>query len=58
MDTLRDFDKLLEEAGRPTEEEVLDYYESVGLCLEQRAAAGAKLQQELDRVSEGEPPME
>jgi archaellum component FlaD/FlaE len=58
MDTLRDFDKLLEEAGRPTEEEVLDYYESVGLCLEQRAAAGAKLQQELDRVSEGEPSME
>lgn len=58
MDTLRDFDKLLEEAGRPTEEEVLDYYESVGLCLEQRAAAGARLQQELNRVSRGEPPME
>lgn len=58
MDTLRDFDKLLEEAGRPNEEEVLDYYESVGLCLEQRAAAGAKLQQELNRVSRGEPPAE
>jgi len=58
MDTLRDFDQLLEEAGRPTEEEVLDYYESVGLCLEQRSAAGAKLQSELDRVSRGEPPME
>lgn len=58
MDTLRDFDQLLEEAGRPTEEEVLDYYESVGLCLEQRSAAGARLQQELDRVSRGEPPME
>lgn len=58
MDTLRDFDQLLEEAGRPTEEEVLDYYESVGLCLEQRSAAGARLQQELDLVSRGEPPME
>ena len=58
MDTLRDFDQLLEEAGRPTEEEVLDYYESVGLCLEQRSAAGAKLQVELDRVSRGESPME
>eukprot|EP00977_Amphora_coffeiformis_P004070 scaffold810_cov163-Amphora_coffeaeformis.AAC.9 len=58
MDTLRDFDQLLEEAGRPTEEEVLDYYESVGLCLEQRSAAGAKLQSELDRVSQGEPPLE
>lgn len=58
MDTLRDFDRLLEQAGRPTEEEVLDYYESVGLCLEQRSAAGARLQQELDRVSRGEPPME
>ena len=58
MDTLRDFDQLLEEAGRPTEEEVLDYYESVGLCLEQRSAAGERLQDELDRVSRGEPPLE
>ena len=58
MDTLRDFDRLLEEPGRPTEDEVLDYFESVGLCLEQRTVAGVQMQEELDRVSRGEPPTE
>ncbi|KAL7569942.1 hypothetical protein ACA910_008602 [Epithemia clementina (nom. ined.)] len=58
MDTLRDFDRLLEEPGRPTEDEVLDYFESVGLCLEQRTLAGVQMQEELDRVSRGEPPSE
>ena len=58
MDTLRDFDRLLEEPGRPTEDEVLDYFESVGLCLEQRTMAGVQMQEELDRVSRGEPPNE
>jgi hypothetical protein len=56
MDTLRDFDKLLEEAGRPTEEEVLDYFEGVGLCLDQRTQAGTSLQHEMDRISQGIPP--
>ena len=56
MDTLRDFDRLLEEPGRPLEEEVLDYFESVGLCLDQRTQAGATLQKEMDRISRGEPP--
>lgn len=55
MDALRDFDRLLEQAGRPTEEEVLDYFESVGLCLDQRSQASARLQLELDRISRGEP---
>lgn len=58
MDALRDFDRLLEEAGRPTEEETLDYFESVGLCLDQRGQASAQLQHELDRISRGEPPEE
>lgn len=58
MDTLRDFDKLLEVPGRPSEEDVLDYFESVGLCLDQRNQAGIKLQKELDRISRGEPPEE
>ncbi|GKY90951.1 hypothetical protein MPSEU_000067900 [Mayamaea pseudoterrestris] len=58
MDTLRDFDKLLEQPGRPTEEEVLDYFESVGLCLDQRNQAGSSLQKEMDRISRGEPPQE
>jgi hypothetical protein len=56
MDTLRDFDNLLEETGRPTEEEVLDYFESLGLCLDQRTQSGAQLQREMDRISRGEPP--
>jgi archaellum component FlaD/FlaE len=55
MDALRDFDKLLEEAGRPNEDEVLDYFESVGLCLEQRTASGSTLRREMDRISRGEP---
>jgi hypothetical protein len=58
METLRDFDQLLEEPGRPTEEEVLDYFESVGICLEQRTLAGSQLQRELDLVSRGEPPQD
>lgn len=58
MDALRDFDRLLEEVGRPTEEETLDYFESVGLCLDQRSQASAHLQHELDRISRGEPPVE
>jgi archaellum component FlaD/FlaE len=56
MDTLRDFDNLLEETGRPTEEEVLDYFESLGLCLDQRTQSGSQLQREMDRISRGEPP--
>jgi hypothetical protein len=55
MDALRDFDQLLEESGRPTEEEVLDYFESVGLCLDQRSQTSAQLQHELDRISRGSP---
>lgn len=58
MDALRDFDRLLEEPGRPTEEEVLDYFESVGLCLDQRTQAAQQLQREMDRISRGEPPQE
>jgi CLASP N terminal len=58
METLRDFDQLLEEPGRPTEEEVLDYFESVGICLEQRTLAGSQLQREMDLVSRGEPPQD
>ena len=55
MDALRDFDSLLELAGRPTEAEVLDYFESVGLCLDQRMQASLQLQAELDKISRGEP---
>ena len=58
MDALRDFGSLLEEVGRPTEAEVLDYFETVGLCLDQRAQASLQLQVELDRISRGEPPEE
>jgi archaellum component FlaD/FlaE len=53
MDALRDFDKLLEEPGRPNEDEVLDYFEAIGLCLDQRSAAAKQLQKEMDRISCG-----
>lgn len=56
MDTLRDFDKLLEEPGRPLQDELLTYYESVDLCLEQRLQAGLALRTEMDKISSGEPP--
>ena len=56
MDKLRDFDRLLEEPGRPNEEEVLDYFESVGLYLDQRTEAVSLLQREMDRISRGQPP--
>ena len=56
MDTLRDFDRLLEEPGRPTEDELINYYEAVDLCLEQRFQAGCDLRNEMDRISAGEPP--
>lgn len=37
MDALRDVDELLECSGCLSEDEVLDYFENVGLCLDHRA---------------------
>lgn len=54
MDTLRDFDRLLEEPGRPSEEELVNYYEAVDLCLEQRLSAGLDLRREMNRISAGD----
>jgi len=34
----------------------LDYFESLGMCLDQRSQAGTLLQREMDRISRGEPP--
>ncbi len=55
MDALKDFELILLEEGprRPTEEEVLEYFESLGLCLEQRTKAGQILRKKLDRISQG-----
>jgi hypothetical protein len=55
MDALKDFELILLEEGprRPTEEEVLEYFESLGLCLEQRTKAGMILQKKMDRISKG-----
>jgi hypothetical protein len=54
MDALKDFEHVLLEGGpRPTEEEVLDYFESVGLCLDQRTTAGNILRRAMDRMSKG-----
>jgi hypothetical protein len=54
MDALKDFEQvLLEDNTRPSEEEVLDYFESVGLCLDQRTTAGNILRRAMDRISKG-----
>jgi hypothetical protein len=55
MDALKEFELVLLEEGprRPTEDEVLEYFESVGLCLEQRSKAGSNLQKKMDRISKG-----
>ena len=56
MDALKEFEQLvLDETRptRPTEDEVLDYFESVGLCLDQRTTSGKELQKEMDRISKG-----
>eukprot|EP00980_Cylindrotheca_fusiformis_P015562 scaffold4445_cov132-Cylindrotheca_fusiformis.AAC.5 len=52
MDALRDFETLLLE-GRADETEVLQYFESVVLCLEARTKAGTMLQQKMDKISQG-----
>jgi hypothetical protein len=56
MDALKEFEQLVIDESkptRPTEEEVVDYFESVGLCLDQRTAGGKELQREMDRISKG-----
>jgi hypothetical protein len=56
MDALKEFEQLVIDESkptRPTEEDVLDYFESVGLCLDQRTASGKELQREMDRISKG-----
>lgn len=54
MDVLKDFEQLLiDEGNHPTEEEVLDYFESVGLCLDQRTQAGNILRKAMNRISKG-----
>jgi hypothetical protein len=56
MDALKEFELILLEQGprRPNEEEVLVYFEALGVCLDQRTKAGKRLQKEMDRISSGE----
>jgi len=55
MEMLKDFELIILEQGprRPTDEEVLEYFESMGLCLEQRKKAERFLQKKMDRISQG-----
>ena len=57
MDALKDFEHaLMTSPGTReyvTEEEVLEYFESVGLCLDQRTSAGNTLRKGMDRISKG-----
>jgi hypothetical protein len=55
MDVLRDFDNALtSEPGRPTELELLEYYERVDLCVEQRIASATAFRAVMERISRGE----
>ena len=55
MDALKEFESLMlnKDPTRPSEDEVLEYFESVGLCVEQRAKAGSILQKKMDKISNG-----
>jgi len=55
MDALKEFETLMlnKDPSRPSEDEVLEYFESVGLCVEQRAKAGSILQKKMDKISNG-----
>jgi hypothetical protein len=55
MEMLRNFEEIVleENLQKPTEEEVLEYFESVGLCLDQRKKAGKFVQKKMDRISQG-----
>ncbi len=53
MNVLRNSDYLFERANSLTKKEVLDYFEDVRRCLDQRRQSGADLQRDLDRISSG-----
>ena len=55
MDTMKEFEELLmsKDTSTPSEEQVLDYFESVGLCLDQRTESGKELQIAMDQISQG-----
>ena len=65
MDALKDFGLIVlmdeqhnnntneQQGSRPTEEEVVEYFESLGLCLEQRKKAGSIMQKKMYRSSQG-----
>lgn len=54
MDAMRDFEKLVnsDDSKVPSDEQVLDYFETVGNCLDERASSGRELQQLMDRLSQ------
>mmetsp|Transcript_18030 Transcript_18030/g.24982 ORF Transcript_18030/g.24982 Transcript_18030/m.24982 type:complete len:110 (+) Transcript_18030:44-373(+) len=51
MDSMRDFEHKIMNDKKLSEEEVLTYFESIGLCLDQRTSSGEVLQDELDRIA-------
>jgi len=56
MDVVRDFETILqdgEESDRPTEDDVLDYFESMQMCLDERTEMGNTLRKQLDQISQG-----
>jgi hypothetical protein len=56
MDVVRDFETILqdgEESDGPTEDDVLDYFESMQMCLDERTEMGNTLRKQLDQISQG-----
>ena len=58
MDVVRDFEASVQTgqiygaAAGPSEDDVLDYFESVQMCLDERAEMGNALRKALDKISE------
>jgi len=51
MDSMRDFEKKVMDEQHLSEDEVLTYFESIGLCLDQRSSSAEILQDEMDRIA-------
>ena len=54
MDVINNFEAILQDEQGPTEEDVLEYFESIQACLEERFDMGRELHSELDKISRGD----
>lgn len=54
MDIINNFEAILQDEQGPTEEDVLEYFESIQACLEERFDMSRELHSELDKISRGD----